>query len=62
MATKCGACNGERYIDGNQCRVCGGRGVEKMTFEQWRDKTGFPVNTTQEPLWRECWRTAQENT
>lgn len=24
----CGACNGERYIDGNQCRVCGGAGVE----------------------------------
>ena len=33
----------------------------KMTFEQWRDKKGFPVTSTQEPLWRECWNTAQEN-
>jgi agmatine/peptidylarginine deiminase len=31
-----------------------------MTFEEWRDKQGFPVNSTQERLWRECWETAQK--
>lgn len=30
-----------------------------MTFEEWRDKQGFPVNSTQEPLWRESWQAAQ---
>ncbi len=30
-----------------------------QTFEQWRDAQGFPVNSTQEPLWRECWDAAQ---
>lgn len=28
------------------------------TFEEWRDYQGFPVTSTQEPLWRECWEVA----
>jgi len=34
---------------------------KKMTFEDWKKKKGFPVTSTQEPLWRECWETAQRN-
>ena len=30
-----------------------------MTFEEWRDKKGFPITSTQQPLWRECWEAAQ---
>jgi hypothetical protein len=30
-----------------------------MTFEEWRDKKGFPVTSTQQPLFRECWQAAQ---
>lgn len=26
----CGACQGERLIDGNYCRICGGKGFEKV--------------------------------
>lgn len=33
MRRICGACNGERYIDGNQCRVCGGTGEETVSRE-----------------------------
>jgi hypothetical protein len=33
--------------------------MSKMTFEQYRDKEGFPLNSTQERLWRKCWNTAQ---
>ena len=31
-----------------------------MTFDEWKKKQGFPVTSTQEPLWRECWETAQQ--
>jgi hypothetical protein len=58
---KCGACDGKRFIEGNYCRVCAGSGFEKMTFEEWRDSIGFPVTSTQEPLWRKCWEDAQDN-
>lgn len=33
-----------------------------MTFEEWRDRKGFPVtHPALEPLWRECWETAQKS-
>ncbi len=31
-----------------------------MTFDEWKEKQGFPVTSTQEPLWRACWMTALE--
>ncbi|MGA0610051.1 hypothetical protein ACO2TI_07385 [Caldimonas sp. KR1-144] len=30
-----------------------------MTFDQWAEKQGFPVTSTQRPLWKKCWETAQ---
>lgn len=30
-----------------------------QTFEEFRDKNGFPRNSSQEPLWRECWEAGQ---
>lgn len=33
--------------------------MSKMTFEQYRDAEGFPLNSTQEKLWRKCWNAAQ---
>lgn len=32
--------------------------MSKMTFEQFRDSEGFPLTSTQEPLWRKCWNAA----
>ena len=33
MKRNCGACNGTRYIEGNQCRICSGTGLEEATRE-----------------------------
>lgn len=33
MKRNCGACNGTRYVEGNQCRVCSGTGLEEATRE-----------------------------
>lgn len=31
---KCKVCEGERFIDGNQCRICGGTGRERAVKMQ----------------------------
>lgn len=33
--------------------------MASKTFEQWRDQQGFPVTSTQEPMFRQCWNDAQ---
>jgi len=30
-----------------------------MTFDEWAEKQGFPVTSTQRPLWEKCWNVAQ---
>jgi hypothetical protein len=32
-----------------------------MNFDEWAEKEGFPVTSTQRPLWKECWEIAQRN-
>lgn len=31
-----------------------------ISFDKYRDREGFPLTSTQEPLWRKCWESAQD--